>query len=86
METEVYVDYLSWLGGAFRDLAAASAGGDRAVLVASDFADELLAASESKPTGFWIDMVELCLEGQLAIRENANPMLVTESILLRLAS
>jgi DNA polymerase-3 subunit delta' len=86
VETEVYVDYLSWLGGAFRDLAAASAGGDAGALVAHDFTDELLEAGAAQPTGFWIDMVEHCLEGQLAIRENANPMLVTESILLRLAS
>jgi hypothetical protein len=45
-----------------------------------------LPASRTRPTGFWVDMVERCLEGQLAIRENANAMLVTESILLRLAS
>ena len=86
LENEVYVDYLTWLGGAFRDLAAASSGGSLEALVANDFVDELAAAGRSRPPGFWVDMVEACLEGQLAIRENANPALVTESVLLRLVS
>lgn len=84
LETEVFIDYLSWLGGAFRDLAAASSGAPQDALIAHDFVEGLQGASRSHGTGFWIDMVERCLNGQLAIKENANPTLVTESILLRL--
>lgn len=85
LETEVFIDYLCWLGGAFRDLAAASSGAPQEALIAHDFVEDLQRASRSHGTGFWIDMVERCLEGQLAIKENANPPLVTEAILLRLA-
>lgn len=85
LETEIFIDYLSWLGGAFRDLAAASSGASEDALIAHDFVDDLQGASHSHGTGFWIDMVERCLDGQLAIKENANAALVTESILLRLS-
>lgn len=85
LETDIFIDYLSWLGGAFRDLAVASTGAGESALVAHDFADRLLEAGSAQPASFWIDMVAHCLEGQLAIKENANPSLVTESILLRLA-
>ncbi|MGQ0679624.1 MAG: DNA polymerase III subunit [Actinomycetota bacterium] len=86
IETEVFLDYLGWLGSAFRDLALASAGVAEEVLIAGDFAGELSNAGDARPTAFWIEMVDACLDGQLAIMGNANPALVTESVLLRLAS
>lgn len=86
LETEVFIDYLSWLGAAFRDLAVASSGGPEEALAAHDFADRILPASSGHPPGFWIDMVERCLQGQAAIKESSNPALVTESVLLHLTS
>ena len=84
VETEVLIDFLSWLGAAFRDLAAASAGADPASLIAYDQIELLMQAAPARPTRFWIDMIEHCLEAQLALRNNANPPLVVESLLLRL--
>ncbi len=85
VETEVLIDFLSWMGAAFRDLAAASAGADPESLIANDHADLLGEAAGARSTKFWVDMIEHCLEGQLALRNNANPALVIESVLLRLA-
>lgn len=84
VETEVLVDFLSWMGAAFRDLAAASAGAHPDLLIARDFAGELEKAAPARPTRFWVDMIEHCLQAQLALRNNANPALVIESLLLRL--
>jgi hypothetical protein len=84
VETEVLIDFLSWLGAAFRDLAAASAGAAPEALIAYDHADILRAAAPARPTKFWVDMIEHCLEAQLALRNNANAPLVIESLLLRL--
>lgn len=84
VETEVLIDFLSWLGAAFRDLAAASAGAAPEALIAYDRADLLRAAAPARPTKFWVDMIEHCLEAQLALRNNANAPLVIESLLLRL--
>lgn len=83
-ETEVLIDFLSWMGAAFRDLAAASAGADPESLIAFDHTDLLVGAAPERPTKFWVDMIEHCLEAQLALRNNANPALVVESLLLRL--
>ncbi|HEX2180482.1 MAG TPA: AAA family ATPase [Actinomycetota bacterium] len=85
VETEVLIDFLSWLGAAFRDLAAASAGAPAGALIASDHAGRLLAAAPTRPTKFWVDMIEHCLDAQMALRNNANAPLVIESLLLRLA-
>lgn len=85
VETEVLIDFLSWLGAAFRDLAAASAGADPASLIAYDHADRLTEAAPERPTRFWVDMIEHCLNAQLALGNNANAPLVIESLLLRLA-
>ncbi|HEX2053842.1 MAG TPA: AAA family ATPase [Actinomycetota bacterium] len=84
VETEILIDFLSWLGSAFRDLAAASAGAGPEALIAYDFAGLLAEAAGDRPTKFWIDRVEDCLEAQLALRNNASPPLVIESVLLRL--
>lgn len=83
-ETEVLIDFLSWMGAAFRDLAAASAGADPGSLIAFDHADLLVQAAPDRPTKFWVDMIEHCLEAQLALRNNANPALVVESLFLRM--
>jgi hypothetical protein len=83
VETEVQIEFLSWLGAAFRELAVLSSRGDEEALIQSQFADAREAA-RMRPTTFWIDMVEACLEAQLALRSNANAPLVLESLLLRL--
>jgi DNA polymerase-3 subunit delta' len=80
VETEVYVDFLTWLGAAFRDLAAASAGAGSEALVSA----ELHGKAAHRPTRFWVQMIDRCLEGQLALRSNANANLVLESTLLYL--
>lgn len=85
VETEVLVDFLSWMGASFRDLAAASAGAAPGALIASDHEDRIASAAGSRPTRFWVDMIERCLDAQLALRNNANPGLVVDSVLLRLA-
>jgi DNA polymerase-3 subunit delta' len=84
VETEVLLDFLSWLGAAFRDLAAASASAAPESLIASDHAGRLIAAAPNRPTKFWVDMIEHCLDAQMALRNNANAPLVVESLLLRL--
>ncbi len=82
IETEVLIDYLSWLGAAFRDMTVISSGGTDDSLVFADTRAEV--AARERPPKFWIDMVEACLEAQLALRSNASPALVLESVLLRL--
>jgi DNA polymerase-3 subunit delta' len=84
VESEVMVDFLTWLGAAFRDMALVSAGGEPTALSGPNFAQDVLDSAKSRPPKFWIDMVEACLEGQLAIRSNASGALVLESVLLRL--
>lgn len=86
VETEVFAAFLVWLSTAFRDLAAASSGGDRSDLTTSDRAEEITAAAPGRPTAAWLDMCEAALDGQLAIIENANPALVVESVLMRLVT
>lgn len=84
VETEVLIDFLSWMGAAFRDLAAASAGAGAEALIAYDQQGLIVRVAGNRPTKFWVDMIEHCLEAQLALRNNANPPLVIESVLLRL--
>jgi DNA polymerase III subunit delta' len=83
-ETGVYSDFLIWLGSAFRDLAAVSAGSDISTITASDHGAAILEAAPTRPTGFWLGMAEAAVEGELAVRENAFGPLVLESVLLRL--
>ncbi|MEX0789736.1 MAG: AAA family ATPase [Actinomycetota bacterium] len=84
VETEVLIDFLSWMGAAFRDLAASSAGAGLESLIAFDHADLLIQAAPSRPTKFWVDMIDCCLDAQLALRSNANPALVVESVMLKM--
>jgi hypothetical protein len=83
VETEVHIEFLSWLASAFRELAVLSAQGEEDALIHSGLADAKDAA-RARPTRFWVDMVEACLEAQLALRSNASAPLVLESLLLRL--
>lgn len=81
-ETEVYLDFLFWLGSAYRDLAAAACGAPPEALV---FREELAALPHESfrpPVGFCLKMAQACAEAQLAIRENANAALAVESTLL----
>lgn len=83
-ETGVYSDFMIWLGVAFRDLAAVSAGADIDTTTAPDHGAGLAAAAPAKPTAFWLDMAEAAVEGDLAVKENAFGPLVVEGVLLRL--
>lgn len=85
VETEVFIDFLVWLGIVFRDLAALSSGRPAEEVTNSDRAADMVEAAPSRPTGQWLDLAEATLEGELAISENANAGLVVESLLLRLA-
>ncbi|MGH2731530.1 MAG: ATP-binding protein [Actinomycetota bacterium] len=82
VETEVFCDFLSWLAHAYRDLAALSAGADPQEAGIPDELRDLPRSEEAPSTGFWLQMVDSALEGQRAILENAQPMLVVESVLL----
>lgn len=84
-ETEVYLDFLGWIGTAFRDLAAASSGSDAESLVNRDRAGEILEASQTKPAIFWLNLAEKASEARIRILENANAAMVIESVVLRLA-
>lgn len=84
VETEVLIDFLSWLGSAFRDLAAVAAGAGPEALIAYDHAGLLISAGPQRSARFWLDRIDSCLEAQLALRNNASPPLVVESVLLEL--
>lgn len=84
VETEVLIDFLSWMAAAYRDLAAASAGSATESLIAFDHAASIVQAAPGRPTKFWVDMIERCLDAQFALRNNANPALALESLLLRM--
>jgi len=81
-ETDVFVEFCSWLAQAFRDLAALSAGAGPAAISAPDRAGDLAAAAARRPTAHWLRMAEEALGGQVAIRENAQPTLAVEAVLL----
>ena len=81
-ETEVFVEFCAWLAQAFRDLAALSAGAGPEAISASDRAGDLAAAAARRPTAHWLRMAEEALGGQIAIRENAQPALAVEAVLL----
>jgi len=81
-ETDVFVGFCSWLAQAFRDLAALSAGAGPAAISAPDRAGDLAAAAARRPTAHWLQMAEEALGGQVAIRENAQPALAVEAVLL----
>ncbi|MCW3038036.1 MAG: polymerase delta prime subunit [Actinobacteria bacterium] len=81
-ETDVFVEFCSWLAQAFRDLAALSAGAGPESISAPDRAADLAAAAARRPTAHWLQMAEEALGGQVAIRENAQPALAVEAVLL----
>jgi DNA polymerase III subunit delta' len=83
-ETGVYSAFLIWLGFAFRDLAAISAGGDVTTITDSDHASGIVGAAPARKTSFWLGMAEAAVEADLAVKENAFGPLVVESVLLRL--
>lgn len=85
IESEVFLGFLVWLALALRDLAALCTGADSTV-AAVDRVDDLRRAAATMPPGFWLEMIEATASGQRAIGENANPPLVVESVLLRLAA
>jgi DNA polymerase III gamma/tau subunit len=81
-ETDVYVEFCSWLAQAYRDLAALSAGAGPSSISAPDRAADLAAAAAHRPTAHWLQMAEEALGGQVAIRENAQPALAVEAVLV----
>jgi DNA polymerase-3 subunit delta' len=81
-ETDVSVEFCSWLAQAFRDLAALSAGAGPESISAPDRAADLAAAAGRRPTAHWLRMAEEALGAQVAIRENAQPGLAVEAVLL----
>ena len=81
-ETDVFVEFCSWLAQTFRDLAALSAGAGPESISAPDRAGDLAAAAARRPTAHWLRMAEVALGGQVAIRENAQPALAVEAVLL----
>lgn len=85
-EVGIYIDFLAWLGSAFRDMAAISSGVDPSGVVNTDRAEDLGGAAAARTSAFWIEMVSSAIAGQLAIRENANPALAVQSVLLRLVA
>ncbi|MGH2767375.1 MAG: ATP-binding protein [Actinomycetota bacterium] len=84
VETEVLVDFLGWLAGAFRDLAAISSGADPSAITSPDRTDDLGRAATGRPAAFGLEMIDACLAAQLALRQNAEPGMVVESVLLAL--
>lgn len=84
-ETGVYLDFLSWMGMCFRDLAAAALGVQADDLVASDHASDIVSAARSRPPAFWLQEADRTQQGRLALVENANPSLYLDSVLLDLS-
>src|SRR5207253_10448267 len=53
-ETEVFVEFCSWLAQAFRDLAALSAGAGPDAISSPDRAADLMAAATHRPAAHWL--------------------------------
>ena len=83
-ETDVYLDFLGYLGTALRDLAAVSAGADPESLISTDHAEAIVGAAGRRPPAEWLSLIDECLAAQLAIVENANAPLAVEAVLLGL--
>ncbi len=81
-ETDVSVEFCSWLAQTFRDLAALSAGAGTEAISSPDRGEELATAAARRGTAHWLRLAEEALESQVAIRENAQPALAVESVLL----
>lgn len=82
VESEVYIAFLYWMAVTCRQLAALSAGSSGP---APEPDPQWQLAAARRGPGFWVDMMQRCLEAQMAIRNNANSALVIEALLLRLA-
>lgn len=81
-ETDVSVAFCAWIAQAFRDLAALSAGAGSEATSSPDRAADLAAAAAHRGTAHWLRMAEEALAAQVAIRENAQPALAVEALLL----
>lgn len=81
-ETEVSIDFCSWLAQTFRDLAALSAGAPPAAISAPDRLGDLSAVQRGVPTVTWLALADAALAAQVAIRENAQPAMAVEAALL----
>src|SRR5207245_9018573 len=81
-EHDVFVAFRAGRAQTSRDLAALSAGAGPAAISAPDRAGDLAAAAARRPTAHWLQMAEEALGGQVAIRENAQPALAVEAVLL----
>jgi DNA polymerase-3 subunit delta' len=81
-ETEVYLDFLGWIGNAYRDLALLSRAGSAAAVTSPDALGSLEAAAPAVDTAAWLRLSEQVQEARLAIYENANAPLAVESALL----
>ena len=86
IETEVFSQFLAWLGTEARDLAAAALGAPADALSDPARAPALAAAAAERPASRWLELVEVTQAGRLAIAENANAQMVVESVLLELVA
>ncbi len=84
-ETDLYLDFVTYLGTALRDLAFVSSGGDPESVVCIDHAQAIVAAAGNRPTQHWLELIDECLACHLSIIENANAPLAVESVLLALS-
>ncbi|HEY8199861.1 MAG TPA: AAA family ATPase [Actinomycetota bacterium] len=84
IETEVFSQFLAWLATELRDLAAASLGAPAEALSDPSRSEALAAAAGARPPGRWLELVDVAQAGRLAIAENANALMVVESVLLEL--
>jgi DNA polymerase III subunit delta' len=86
IETEVFSQFLAWLGTEARDLAAAALGTSPEALSDPDRGPALAAAAAARPASRWLELVDVTQAGRLAIAENANAQMVVESVLLELVA
>lgn len=85
-ETDVYLDFIFWIGLAFRDIATVTAGAPIETLVLSDLEERLQSAAPSRSTAEWLRLADACQRARLAIIENANAPLTTEALLLSMTA
>lgn len=83
-ETDVYLDFIFWIGLAFRDLSILAAGGPSEALIFTDLGDRFRLTAGTRPTGEWLYLADASQHARLAILENANAPLATEALLLAL--
>lgn len=85
-ETDVYLDFIFWIGLAFRDLSIVTAGGPAETLIFSDLEEGFRLAASTRSTAEWLFLADACQRARLAIIENANAPLTTEALLLSMTS